>query len=230
MKINKIQLLAFSGILGSLIMFIGDMLLYYEPVSGPDYDSVSRMSEMPIERLIAGGIVGPLASIFSIIGSYLFYIVFKSVNSFLASVLFVSFSILFIFGGSYHAMFPNLGFVGRLPELIQTDQIVFIKTYLNSINTIIYICGTLWTLIIFYLVIFKKTLYPKWLLLFTPTLLILLSGIVKNNVPYPFGAIIYGGWINLCFMIYFCLCLIHFSRNSTKLKFNNLENREVTSN
>ena len=55
MKINKLQILSLSGIFGSLLMFSGDMLLYYEAVSGHEYDSVSVMSTMPIERLIAGG-------------------------------------------------------------------------------------------------------------------------------------------------------------------------------
>lgn len=214
MKINKLQLLSLSGILGSLIMFSGDMLLYYEPVSGLEYDSVARMSTMPIERLIAGGIAGPIASVFSIIGSYLLYLVFKSVNKFLAKILFVCFAILFIVAGVYHAMFANLGFVGRLPETLQAQQLSFLKTYLKSLYNLIFICGTIWTVILFYLVIFKKTLYPKWILFFTPTILILLAQSLKDYIPYPLGAIIYGGWINLCFMLFFMVSFIHFSRRN----------------
>lgn len=216
MKINKLQLLSLSGILGSVLMFSGDMLLYYEPVSGHDYNSAARMSTMPIERLIAGGLIGPVASIFSILSGYLFYLIFRSVNKFLAKVLFVFFAILFVFAGSYHAMFPNLGFIGRLPESLQSQQLLFIRTYLKSIYTLIYICGTFWTLILFYLVIFKKSLYPIWMLLFTPTLLILLSSLVKNYIPYPLGAIIYGGWINLCFILFFSACFLHLSRKRNK--------------
>ncbi len=72
MKLNKLQLFSLSGVLGSLLMFSGDMILYYEPVSGAEYNSVAVMSAMPIERLIAGGLIGPFASIFSIIGGYIF--------------------------------------------------------------------------------------------------------------------------------------------------------------
>ena len=49
MKIHKLQLLSLSGIFGSLLMFSGDMLLYYKTVSGLEYDSVARMSTMPVE-------------------------------------------------------------------------------------------------------------------------------------------------------------------------------------
>ena len=223
MKTNKLQLLSLFGIFGSLLMFTGDMLLYYEPVSGLDYDSVARMSSMPIERLIAGGLMGSFASLFSIIGGYLFYMIFKSANKILAKFLFVSFAIMFVFAGSYHAMFPNFGFIGRLPESLQSQQLIFIRTYLNLINTLIYICGTFWTLILFYLVIFKKSLYPKWMLLFTPTLLILMASFVKDYIPYPLGAIVYGGWINLCFMLFFIVCFMNFSKKSIKSKINDFE-------
>ena len=227
MKTNNLQLLSLFEIFGSLLMFTGDMLLYYEPVSGLDYDSVARMSTMSIERLIAGGLIGPVASIFSITGGYLFYLTFRSVSKILAKFLFVSFAFLFVFAGSYHAMFPHFGFIGRIPESLQSEQIVFIKAYLKSINTLIYICGTFWTLILFYLVVFKKTLFSKWMLLFTPTLLILLSSIIKNYIPYPLGAIVYGGWINLCFMLFFIICLLHFSRKNIKSTINNLDKNEA---
>ena len=223
MKLNKLQIFSLSGILGSLLMFTGDMLLYYEPVSGLEYNSVAVMSRMPINRLIAGGLIGPIASVFSIIGGYLFYMVFRSVNKVLAKILFACIAIFFLVAGTYHAMFPNFGFIGRLPESLQPQQLLFIRTYLKSIYTLISICGFFWTLILFYLVIFKKSLFPMWMLLFTPTLLILLSGFVKNNIPYPLGAIIYGGWINLSFMVFFLVCFLHFSKSKIKLALSNHE-------
>jgi len=153
-------------------------------------------------------------------------LIFLSVNKFLAKVLFVCFAIFFVFAGTYHAMFPNLGFIGRLPESLQSQQLLFIRTYLKSIYTLIFICGICWTLILFYLVIFKKSKYPVWMLFFTPTLLILLSGLVKNYIPYPLGAIIYGGWINLCFILFFIICFLYFSRNRNTFKIHSNEHTE----
>jgi len=71
-KLNKLQLLSLSGIIGSLLMFTGDMLLYFESVSGLEYDSITRMSTVPVERLIAGELLEPIAAVFSSIGAYLF--------------------------------------------------------------------------------------------------------------------------------------------------------------
>ncbi|NQT78756.1 MAG: hypothetical protein HQ565_13675 [Bacteroidetes bacterium] len=217
------RLLSLSGILGSLLMFTGDMLLYYDLVSGLDYDSIATMGKMPVERLIAGGLIGPIAAVFSIMGGYLFYLVFRPVNRILARMLFACFAVMFVVAGSYHAVFASYGFIGRLPEPFQVEQLSFLRTYLKSIYALIFVCGTIWTLLLFYLVIFTKTLYPRWMLLFTPTLLLLLSPYLKDYIPYPFGAIIYGGWINLSFMVYFIVCFLHFSRKKFKSAISNHE-------
>lgn len=209
---NRFQLFSLFGILGALMMFTGDMLLYYEPVSGPDYNSILRMSTMPINRLIAGGLIGPIASIFFILGGYLFYILFKPINKLFASILFALFAIIYILAGTYHSMFPNFGFVGRLSADLQPQQLDYIHRYLDIIYSIMLYLGIIWTALLFYLVIFKKSLYPKWLLIFTPTILVLLSGTIRSITPYPLGAIIYGGWLNLSYLIFFTVSLIHFRR------------------
>ena len=151
----------------------------------------------------------------------MFYVIFRPVNKVLATILFASFSIMVITGGTYHAMFPNFGFTRRLPESMQLMQIEYIRTYLEAIYAIVFFFGTIWTLVLFYLVIFRKSQYPLWMLLFTPTLLVLLSGIIKNLVPYPLGAIIYGGWINISFILFFSAYLIYLLIPGTKVEQSN---------
>jgi hypothetical protein len=195
-------------------MFSGDMLFYYEKVSGANYNCIVKMSTMPVERLFAGGIMGPLSTIFSIIGAYLFYIVFRSINKTLAKSSFVLLASFFVFAGAYHAVFTNLGFIGRLQEPFRSQQLKIVSRFLNTIYSFDFTIGVLWTLIFLYLIIFKKTKFPEWIVLFTPTLLILLGNAVQNFIPYPLGAIIYGGWINLSFVLFYFICFIYFSKNN----------------
>jgi hypothetical protein len=215
---NKYQIFSLLGLLGALLMFTGDMFLYYEPVSGPDYNSIAKMSTQPFKYLFVGGILGPIASLFYILGGYLFYLIFKPVNQVLASILFALFAIVYIFAGTYHASFPNYGFIGRLPLEFQSQQIGFIRNYLGVIYNLMFYCAILWTILLFYLVIFKKSVYPKWMLIFTPTLLTMLSPYIKSATPYPYGAIVYGGWLNIVYIIFFTVCLIHFSRRKIKAR------------
>lgn len=202
------------GLIGALLMFAGDMFLYYEPVSGPDYNSIAKMAIQPFTYLFFGGILGPIAAIFYILGGLLFYYIFKPVNKILAVFLFSLFAIIYMFAGTYHASFPYYGFVGRLPLEFQAQQIGFIRDYLGVIYNIMFYCAILWTLLLFYIVLFKKSIYPKWLLIFTPTLLTMLSPYIKSITPYPYGAVFYGGWLNLSYVIYFTICLVYFRKTN----------------
>jgi len=222
MKLNKIQLYALAGILGSVLMFTGDMLLYYEPVSGKEFDAVAVSFSVSIQRLTFGGLIGFFAAVFSIAGGYAFYLIFKRNHKSLAKILFATFGFIFIVAVAYHAEFANYGFLGRLPEPLRTEQIQLLRSYRESMYEITFASATVWTLILFYLVIFKKTYFPKWMLLITPSLLILIGPFLKDYIPYPLGAIIYGGWINLCFLLFFIVCFLNF-RNK------NIGNDPVTS-
>ncbi len=212
---NRIQLLLLSGILGSLLMFVGDMLLYYAPVSGADFNSIATMSARPMNMLIAGGMITPIAVIFSIIGGYTFYLIFRPVNKILAKILFILFAMMFIIAGAYHAVFANYGIAGRIPEPWQSEQLALLRSYLKSIYYAMFLLGIIWTILLFYLVIFKRSIYPIWLLLITPTLLILLRHFIKDYVPYPLGTIIYGGWMNLSFLLFFLAGFLYFRRGKT---------------
>ncbi len=62
------------GLLGSFLMFLGDMTLYYDP---NDYDSkdtinniVGTMKNVSIKRLYIGGLLGPICAFIYCIGFY----------------------------------------------------------------------------------------------------------------------------------------------------------------
>ena len=61
---KKLRLTGYAGITGSLLMYTGDMLLYFttQPIPDREKDLLLSMGTVPLERLIAGGIIGPLAA------------------------------------------------------------------------------------------------------------------------------------------------------------------------
>ncbi len=212
MKYNRNILLLFSffGFFGSFLMFCGDMLFYFERVSGANYNSIARMGQMPVKRLIAGGLMGPISAVFSIAGTYVFYILFKNYSERLARVCFLSLAAFFVFAAAYHSVFANLGFFAKLPIALRSNYLKMVKEYLDTIYIFNFALGLLWTLLFLFFVIFKKSILPRWLILFTPTLWILLAPYIKNSIPYPFGGVIYGGWINLSFGIFYFLIFLFF--------------------
>ncbi|WP_373731364.1 DUF6796 family protein, partial [Bacteroides heparinolyticus] len=60
---EKLRLTGYMGVAGSLLMYIGDMLLYFtaQPIPDLEKDLLPSMGTVPLERLVAGGIIGPLA-------------------------------------------------------------------------------------------------------------------------------------------------------------------------
>jgi len=202
---NKLKLYSLSGLLGGLIMFAGDQLFYFQKISGATYNSTPRMGEMPIERLVTGGILGPVAAIFYIIGAYYLYEVFKKESKLLAQASFALLAVFLLFAGAYHAVFATYGFAARLPENLNTEHVAFVTQYLAAIHSVDYVIGIIWTIVFLWLLLFKKSGLPKWLAFFTPTLIILLQPFFKDYIPYPLGTIIYGGWFNLSFVLFFLM-------------------------
>jgi hypothetical protein len=160
--------------------------------------------------------MGPIAASFSILAAYVFFIAFRGINIHMARILSICFALQFILAGAYHAVFASYGFVGRLPEPIRSEQLDMLRTYLDVIYNFIFALATCWTLIFLFFVIIKRAVFPIWIVLFTPTLLVLLSSLIKDHIPYPFGAIIYGGWLNLSYIPFFFICLLYF--NSKRIK------------
>jgi hypothetical protein len=105
----------------------------------------------------------------------------------------------------YHAVFATYGFAARLPEPMRTEHIAFVRQYLSLIHRIDYVIGIIWTILFIYLTLLKKSILPIWLIFFTPTLIILIQPVFKNYIPYPLGTIIYGGWFNLSFILFFLM-------------------------
>ena len=218
MKNNKLLILALIGILGSVILYVGDQILYYEPVSGHDYDSTLKMSTISLNRLIIGGLLGPISSIFSLAGAFLFYLLFRKQSKPLAAILGISLGAFFIIFGCYHALFPNQGFAGRLPDQLQTEQLEMIRSYLGTVYMVFTIPLLVWTFLLFYFVLRKSSPLPIWILAFTPTLLTLLILPLKQFIPYPLGSIVFGGWINITFVVFYIIILVVARKRSITLE------------
>jgi hypothetical protein len=210
---NTLRLTGCAGIAGVLLMFAGDMLLYGGLYGGPEFLEISRriMGEIPRARLMAGGIVGPIAASFCALGFWHVYLALRGGGTIPAAVTFAAFASMYVVGGTYHAGFVYTGLIVRAKnaaEGIDSGAIEALlrnsNEYLHLLFTITCILGGIATIAFLYAVLCRKTLYPKWIVLITPTLLILARPLVAQ-IPAPAGSIIYGGLINLSFLLFFCI-------------------------
>ncbi|WP_373728530.1 DUF6796 family protein, partial [Bacteroides heparinolyticus] len=119
---KNLRLTGYAGLAGSLLMYAGDMLLYFttQPIPDVDNDLLPSMGSVPLERLFVGGLMGPLAAVLYIIGFYHLYLRVKTAKRTTAFWMYVSLSLSVLIGGAFHAFFPAFGIVSAQghPELI----------------------------------------------------------------------------------------------------------------
>lgn len=222
---RTIKITGWIGLLASMLMFAGDMLLYFTTESFVDFEKelLPSMGNVSFERLAAGGILGPLTACLYMIGFYHIYLSIKEPRKTLAKIVFVALSVSIIFGGAYHAFFPAYGIVGAEghPEIIE-----HLMHYVEVLGFFTFIPMVLGWILFCYLILRKKTMYPRLFVLLTPMITIWLSGI-WINLPQPYLIIIGGGWNNLVLTIFFTASLIVLSRCNKKLNSSTPKSNEL---
>ena len=195
--------MGFSGILGSLVLFAGDMLFYY---NGEQSDFIANMAYSSSERIILSGTSALIAAWLYTFASGQVYYGFQPTKKWIRMTVFISFAAIMISYGVIHGAYvaiatsaKNAIEVGISPNsftelAIATNNMLRYVTYLPfAIFTILFI-PTVWM---------KKTYYPRWVLLFSPIILFLLNGVVTENIAGRMKIIIGGGYLNLILLIFF---------------------------
>ena len=214
-SINKYAFfLSLLGVIGGLLMFAGDMFFYYEPVSGIDFNSLEMMIKRDNHTLMIGGALGPVAAVFYAFGALIFYFAFTDKLRIYGKIISLSWIFMLVLGGAYHSVFPNFGFVGKLPVDMRGEYIQNVSALIDMMSNMAFVLGLISSLLLAFVILFKKTIFPKWFVLLIPTFLTLLNGVIEPYIPSPFGAIIIGGWVNLCFVMFFSACAILFYKNN----------------
>ncbi len=195
------------GLAGALLMFCGDMLLYYDK-NDFEHDGTldpirNIMKKLPVGRVMLGGYIGPIAAFLYCIGFYHIVLItdpsWKTVG--FCAFLFSCMGI--IAGGTYHSHCAYLGFLGSDEQ--KKDLDIALK-YFQKFPIILYAGEGLGLLVLAFLIIFGKTVLPGWMALFTPGMLFLLRPVTKR-LPKGIHMIISGGFTNIIFIVYYMIMI-----------------------
>ena len=199
------------GLLGSFLMFLGDMTLYYDPNDYDGKDTINNiagiMKNVSIKRLYLGGILGPICAFIYSIG--FFHIVLSIDENYLnlGWFIFLINVLGMILGGAYHIQCAYLGLLSRHESKGAFDE--FLK-FLKFQAKIVFGIMALANLGIALVILFGLTGFPRWQTLFTPIFLVIFTPIV-DRLPKGLHMIVRGGWLNLIYFIYYLSLLISFS-------------------
>lgn len=202
------------GLAGALLMFTGDMLLYYTPEGfsyGPKNSSdekiqaiVDVMKSIPAKRVMAGGMLGPVAAFLYCVGFYHMVIMTDESMHTLAMVAFLLSCFGIITGGAYHS---HCAYLGLLGEDRFKEALVIVGKYFQKMPLILYIGEGIGLILLVVLIVMGYTSTPRWMFLLSPAILFLLKPVV-GRLPRRIRIVISGGWTNLIFVIYYLAVLI----------------------
>ena len=197
------------GLLGSFLMFLGDMTLYYDTNDYDGKDTINNiigiMKNVSIKRLYIGGLLGPICAFIYCIG--FLHIVLAIQEKYLTIGWFVFLINVFgmILGGAYHIQCAYLGLLSRCENKGAFDEFLkFLKFQAKIVFGIMAIANIGITLVI----LFGLTVFPSWQALFTPIFLLILTPLA-DRLPKGLHMIIRGGWFNLIYFIYYLTLLMH---------------------
>lgn len=197
------------GFFGSFLMFIGDMVLYYDKNDYDDSDTLNSiiaiMKNINKKRLYIGGILGPISAFIYLMGFY--HIVLFSKNEFLifSYICFFVNSFGIVLGGAYHSHCAYLGLLSRYDNKEMFNSFI---DYLKLQAKILYPILALGSLLLALLFILNFTIFPRFMFLFSPIVLIMFIKVV-GKLPKGFHMIIRGGWTNLIYVIYYLALILY---------------------
>ena len=196
------------GALAAALMFVGDMLLYYDKkdyVSDGSFNPIiDIMKNVSDKRLYCGGIIGPIAAFMYCIGYFhIFEVVSKDLDV-ISKICVGICSLAIIVGGAYHSHCAYLGLIGKNNDTNSMDTIIKYFSTLNLVSMIFQVIGQL---ILTILIVGGFTILPRWMVIFSPGVLYLLLPIWKR-LPKGIHIIVCGGWANLIFLIYYIALIV----------------------
>jgi hypothetical protein len=199
------------GLAGALLFFLGDMLFYGHLGSGNDFanGALATVQQSSRVRLFAGGLIGPTAACLCILGFWHVYINVKPEAKTLGRIMVGAFFAMMVAGSAVHTLWVAKGIAMKYcsaPDSDCADVLALTKSYWNLAYYLSAAPGWLGTLLLGYLVVAGKTLYPRWTTMANPAFVLLIStGAIY--LPAPFGAVLVGGSTNLSIATFFAVSL-----------------------
>jgi len=195
--------LGISGILGSMVLFAGDMLFYY---NGAQTDFISNMSVASSERIIISGICSLIAAWLYTLALGQIYFAFQPANKWTRLTVFLSFLAVLISFGVVHAAYIAIATSAKNAAELGIPPSSFTGLAIsanNALRYVAYIPFGIFSVLFATTVWAKSTYYPRWFILFSPIIPFLFTDTIIGNLEGEMKVIIAGGYLNLILLLFF---------------------------
>jgi len=197
------RIMGLSGILGGLILFTGDMLLYHGPIKTKFYLNMTSISDF---RVIASGVSALFASWFYMIGMGHIFNAFRPTKKSLRTLVLICFGCIMIAYGIVHGAFIAIATSAKLSNEYNLDveaAISLARETNQTMRLFVYPIFALLSYVFISQVWKRNTLYPRWIILFYPLIPFMFQSVICENVPESLSIIVCGGFLNIILIIFF---------------------------
>ena len=197
------RVLGIFGILGGITLLTGDMLFYYDPTNTNLFENMSNASD---SRIIYSTVTALLASWFYILGVIHVYQAFKPTKPLIKNTVLICFAAITISYGVVHGAFVAIATSSKLAienNLDLNDSVALANEANNTLRLIVYPIFGLLSILFITQVWKRKTLYPRWIILFFPLIPFLIQDFICNNLSGNIWIIVCGGYLNHILIIFF---------------------------
>ena len=192
-----------AGILGGLILFAGDMLIYYDPQST---DLLQNMATIPPWRFRLSTVTALLATWFYLAGVYHVFLAFRPAPVFSHTVVAVTFAAILSAYGVVHGEFMAIAGTARIAAQQGLDLQAasgLARSSNDLLRLWVYPVFAILSVVFIYEVWKKRTLYPRLIILFFPLFPFAFMGPLDKVLTDTAHTVILGGYLNLMLVLFF---------------------------
>lgn len=204
-----------AGLLAAVVVGMGEYLLHYDDLARFASGGFYFMQGIDANRTTIGHFLGVFGALLYPVGCYHFYLMLKPAAPKWAFSAFIISALGFMVGAVWIGSRASISALMQLPPT--PDLVNLIALYelrYETLLQVVRITTLLLSGIFVTLILTGKTLYPKWMAIFNPILLIVASFVTYLVVP-QLGKHIMPIALNVAFFIVFTLSLlISFKQNT----------------
>lgn len=203
-----LRITGLAGMAGGLVLFAGDMLFYY---SATGTDLKLNMGNVSDERIVASGVAALVATWLYVLGAGQVLIAFKTTTVLARNTVVTCFVAIFIAFGIVHGAYVAIAATAKVATQYQLDVEQATALAVQANNTLrlfIYPIFALLSYVFITRVWQRKTLYPRWIILFFPLIPFLFQGLISRLLSGGAWIVIVGGFFNLILVVFFAASTI----------------------
>ena len=195
-----------SGIIGSILFIIGDLL--YNHIPGSTDISTLRLSKIPESRLLNGGTLGLIGCWFYTLTAFHLFIAFRPAGDIFAFILSLAFGATMICYGVAHTAYFAIAAGAHVAAKLGADtesggRLGWI--FFDRLVNITYIPVAIFSLMMLYGIATGRSMYPRWMVVFLPIILYLLKTYILRIFKGHLKEIIEHAYDNMILFVFYVL-------------------------